>query len=114
MANGHRPVALMMSAERLEKALEVVRSELGKAEKEAHWAGLSRHLATGAERTREFAAKLGESQSLDPNDTLIHVFTLRQLEITMSLISRLSGQMAEVQARLDHLEAAKGTRGTRA
>lgn len=99
-----RAIGLKESAEHIEQAVEVVRAELGKMEMETDWPGLSRHFATGAEATKELARELAESQASAQGDALVSLFMLRQIEVSMSFIARLSNQMATLHQRLDRME----------
>jgi hypothetical protein len=55
------------------------------------WTGLARHFATGAAETRELALELASSsQDGEENNSLMYVFMLRQLEISLAFISKLS------------------------
>jgi hypothetical protein len=92
------------SAQRIEQVLEVVRAEMGQTTKETDWAGLARHIATGAAETKELAFQLAKSQDGDGDDALLSVFILRQLEICMTFISKLSDLTESLQERLEHIE----------
>lgn len=93
------------SAQRIEQVLEVMRDEIANAGTETDWAGLSRQFATGAEETRELALKLGSLQRSNESDALIHTFMLRQLEISLAFISKLSNQVVALQEGLASLES---------
>ena len=93
------------SARRTEQVVEVLRTEMGKMTKETDWAGLAQHFATGAAETKKLALELADPQDIDENTSLIHVFTLRQLEISLTFISKLSDQIALLQERLELMES---------
>ncbi|HZA22677.1 MAG TPA: hypothetical protein VFA32_08755 [Dehalococcoidia bacterium] len=105
MMDVNRAEGFKESAQRVEQVLEVVRAEMGKTAKETDWAGLARHFATGAAETKELALELASSQDADENNSLIHIFMLRQLEISLTFISKLSGQISLLQERVELMES---------
>ncbi len=105
MTDINRASGIKESAQRIERVLEVVRAEMGKTTRETDWAGLAQHFATGAAETKELARELADSQDDGANNALINVFMLRQLEISLAFISRLSDQIAFLQERLELTES---------
>ena len=103
--------ALRESTERIEKAVEVVRSEIGRVEKGTEWEGLSGRPDTGTQRTRDLAREMAESQGAEEHGSLIHLFTLRQLEIALGLISELSSHIVVLHERLEQIEKNMGQTG---
>jgi len=96
----------MESAARLERVVEAARSELGRAERDTNWRGLTENFAYGAEETNTLARAMAESQAQggENGDALVHAFILRQLEITMGFLSKLSEAMVNMQDRLERVE----------
>lgn len=100
--------ALRESARRLEHTLEIVRDELGSTDHRSHdWRGLCQHVTRGSKLTRAFARALADLNSAvesDPQSLLVHVFILRQLEISMNLIARMGSQIDQLEKRLHETE----------
>jgi hypothetical protein len=105
MTDLNRASGFKESAQRIEEVLEVVRAEIGPTAKETDWAGLARHIATGAAETKGLAFQLAKSQDGDGDDALLSVFILRQLEICLAFISKLSDLTESLQKRLEHMES---------
>lgn len=105
MTDLNRASGFKESAQRIEEVLEVVRAEIGPTAKETDWAGLARHIATGAAETKVLAFQLARSQEAEEGDALVSVFILRQLEICLTFISKLSHQTESLQKRLEHMES---------
>jgi hypothetical protein len=105
MTDINRASGFKESAQRIERVLEVVRAEMGKTTRETDWGGLARHFAIGAAETRELARELVASRDDDENSALVIVFMLRQLEICLAFISKLSDQIAFLQERLELTES---------
>jgi hypothetical protein len=90
------------TAQRLQEVVRSVRSRLGVMEDATHWSGLTREEPAGSDKTQRLAEDLAENaSSADSKDGLLHLFLLRQLEISMNLI-------AELSARVQALESAQG------
>jgi hypothetical protein len=105
MTDLNRAKGFRESAQRIEQVVEVVRAEMSKMTKETDWVGLAQHFATGAAETKELALELAGSQDTDENNSFIYVFMLRQLEISLIFISKLSDQIALLQERLELMES---------
>jgi hypothetical protein len=101
---------LKESAARIERVLEAARTELGKADADTNWQGLTQNFQWGAEETNNFARQLAQSQDSDHSDALVHAFILRQLEITMGFLARLSEAVVTMQERMERME--QGAVGT--
>lgn len=103
-----RASGLQESARRVERTLEIVRDELGNLDgRPRDWKGLCQHVTRGRELTRAFARALtdfGQAEVTDPHSMLVHVFTLRQLEIAMNLIARMGEEMEHLEQRLKETE----------
>lgn len=102
-----RAGALHESARRVEQTLEIVRDELGSVDARPHdWKGLCQHVTRGHHLTRSFARALADFSPADPDahSTLVHVFTLRQLEIAMNMIARMAEEMEFLEQRLKEVE----------
>ena len=96
---------LQESAARLERVMEAARSELGRPATDTNWQGLCQNFASTAEETQNLAQELAKSQEQgDAESALLHAFTLRQLEITMNFLSKLSAAMVSMEERLDKME----------
>lgn len=104
MENTKRAAGLKESAEHIEHVLQIVRTELGKTEKDTDWQGLSRHFASGAEETKRLAEELAASQEADHEYSLLTLFMLRQIEISISFIANLSEQIAFLHNRMEQFE----------
>jgi hypothetical protein len=101
-----RLAALKESTERIEEAVQAVRSEIGRVERETEWDGLATPADRGTQRTHELGREMAQSD-ISENGALTHLFTLRQLEIALSLISELSGHLSELSERLEKIEAGR-------
>lgn len=103
MSEAMKVSGMPQSAERIERVLEVVRRELGKSAQETDWQSLIHHWAQGVEETEVFASAMGSAESTDGGAALVHVFLLRQLEISMQFIAKLAQQVTLLQNRVGEL-----------
>lgn len=89
-----------VSARRIEDVIEEIRAEIGKLE--ATRPGLSNRTQGRELENEKFTRDVASSQG--EGDPLMSLFVLRQLEIALAFISRLSGEVSELNERVAKLQ----------
>jgi hypothetical protein len=89
-----------VSARRIEEVIEEIRAEIGRLE--ASRPGLSNRAHVSEPENEDFTREVASAQG--EGDPMMNLFVLRQIEVTLAFISRLSGEGSNLNERVSRLQ----------